>query len=136
MHNYQSNQSALMIRCGTDFRHQYGIFGGESQMSFTRNATRAGSEEGRLFSQASSVFELIFLNVLFMFARIFFICSVFSLLKRCPLWATVISFLYRHIKILRNSTGNKTQLMVQVTFSFNRHISYYVSQCPGDHCCL
>ena len=23
-----------------------------------------------------------------MFARIFFICSVFSLLKRCPLWAT------------------------------------------------
>ena len=36
----------------TDFRHQYGIFGGESQMSFTRNSTRAGSEEGRLFSQA------------------------------------------------------------------------------------
>ena len=33
-------------------RHQYGIFGGESQTSFTRNATRAGSEEGRLFSQA------------------------------------------------------------------------------------
>ena len=52
MHNYQSNQSALMTRCGTDFRHQYGIFGSESQTSFTRNATRAGSEEGRLFSQA------------------------------------------------------------------------------------
>ena len=33
-------------------RHQYGIFGGKSQTSFTRNATRAGSEEGRLFSQA------------------------------------------------------------------------------------
>ena len=33
-------------------RHQYGIFGGESQTSFTRNATRAGSEEGRLFSLA------------------------------------------------------------------------------------
>ena len=40
-----------MTRCGTDFRHQYGIFGRESQTSFTRNATRAGSEEGRLFSQ-------------------------------------------------------------------------------------
>ena len=46
MHNYRSNQSALMTRCGTDFRHQYGIFEGESQTSFTRNATRAGSEEG------------------------------------------------------------------------------------------
>ena len=33
-------------------RHQYGIFGGKSQTSFLRNATRAGSEEGRLFSQA------------------------------------------------------------------------------------
>ena len=33
-------------------RHQYGIFGGKSQTSFTRNAIRAGSEEGRLFSQA------------------------------------------------------------------------------------
>ena len=52
MHNYRSNQSALMTRCGTDFCHQYGIFGGESQTSFTRNVTRAGSEEGRLFSQA------------------------------------------------------------------------------------
>ena len=53
MHNYRSNQSALMTSCGTDFRHQYGIFGGELQTSFTRIATRAGSEEGRLFSQAS-----------------------------------------------------------------------------------
>ena len=53
MHNYGSNQSALMTRCGTDFRHQYGIFGGESQTSFTGNATGAGSEEGRLFSQAT-----------------------------------------------------------------------------------
>ena len=35
-------------------RHQYGIFGGKSQTSFLRNATRAGSEEGRLFSQARS----------------------------------------------------------------------------------
>ena len=35
-------------------RHQYGIFGGKSQTSFTRNATRTGSEEGRLFSQATS----------------------------------------------------------------------------------
>ena len=52
MHNYRSNQSALMTRFGTDLRHQYGIFGGKSQTSFTRNATRAGSEEGRLFSQA------------------------------------------------------------------------------------
>ena len=54
MHDYRSNQSALMTRCGTDLRHQYGIFGDKSQMSFSRNATRAGSEEGRLFSQASS----------------------------------------------------------------------------------
>ena len=35
-------------------RHQYGLFGGKSQTSFLGNATRAGSEEGRLFSQASS----------------------------------------------------------------------------------
>ena len=34
-------------------RHQYGIFGGKSQTSFSRNATRAGSEEGQLFSQAN-----------------------------------------------------------------------------------
>ena len=34
-------------------RHQYGIFGGKSQTSFTRNTTRAGSEEGRLFLQAT-----------------------------------------------------------------------------------
>ena len=33
-------------------RHQYGIFGGKSQTSFLGNATRARSEEGRLFSQA------------------------------------------------------------------------------------
>ena len=52
LHNYRSNQSAFMTRFGTDLRHQYGIFGGKSQTSFTRNATRAGSEEGRLFSQA------------------------------------------------------------------------------------
>ena len=48
VHNYQSNQSALMTRCRTDSRHQYGIFCGESQTSFSQNATRAGSEE-RLF---------------------------------------------------------------------------------------
>ena len=53
MHNYRSNQSALMTRCGTDLRHRYGIFGGKSQTSFSRNAIRAGSEEGRLFSQAN-----------------------------------------------------------------------------------
>ena len=48
-----------MTRFGTDFRHQYGIFGGESQTSFTRNATRAGSEEGRLFSQAKGILETV-----------------------------------------------------------------------------
>ena len=52
MHNKRSNQSAFMTRFGTDLRHHYGIFGGKSQTSFSRNATRAGSEEGRLFSQA------------------------------------------------------------------------------------
>ena len=31
MHNYRSNQSVLTTRCGTDFRHHYGIFGGESR---------------------------------------------------------------------------------------------------------
>ena len=36
-------------------RHQYGIFGGKSQTSFTRNATRTGSEERRLFSQPTYV---------------------------------------------------------------------------------
>ena len=53
MHNHRSNQSAFMTGFGTDLRHQYGIFGGKSQTSFSRNATRAGSEEGRLFSQAN-----------------------------------------------------------------------------------
>ena len=52
MQNHRSIQSALMNRFGTDLRHQYGIFGGESQTSFSRNATRAGSEEGLMFSQA------------------------------------------------------------------------------------
>ena len=52
MHNYRLNQSALMTRFGTDPRHQYGIFGGKSQTSFSQNATRAGSEQGWLFSQA------------------------------------------------------------------------------------
>ena len=32
--------------------HQYWIFGGKSQTSFSRNATRAGSKEGWLFLQA------------------------------------------------------------------------------------
>ena len=41
-----------MTRFVTDLRHQYGIFGGKSQTSFSRNATRAGSEEGELFKQA------------------------------------------------------------------------------------
>ena len=41
LHNYRSNQSALMTRFGTDFRHQYGIFGGESQTSFTQGGLEA-----------------------------------------------------------------------------------------------
>ena len=49
MHNYRSNQSALMTRCGTDFRHQYGIFGGESQTSVSRNATRPGAKKDSCF---------------------------------------------------------------------------------------
>ena len=53
MHNYRSNQSALMTRCGTDFRHQYGIFSSKSQTSFTRNTIWARSKEGWLFSQAT-----------------------------------------------------------------------------------
>ena len=50
--NVQKSQTVDRPDAGPDFRHQYGIFCGESQTSFTRNATRAGSEEGRLFSQA------------------------------------------------------------------------------------
>ena len=49
MHNYQSNQSAFMTRCGTDLRHQYGIFGGKSQTSFSRNATRPGAKKDGCF---------------------------------------------------------------------------------------
>ena len=36
MHNNWSNQSALMTRWLSDFRHQSGIFGGESQISLRR----------------------------------------------------------------------------------------------------
>ena len=49
MHNYRSNQSALMTRCGTDFRHQYGIFGGESQTSVLRNGTLPGAKKDGCF---------------------------------------------------------------------------------------
>ena len=41
-------------------RHQYGIFGVKSQTSFSRNAIRAGSEEGRLFSLAIFVPTALF----------------------------------------------------------------------------
>ena len=59
-HIYGLNYAQLLIkpirahstRRGTDLCHQYGIFGGISQTSFSRNATRAGSEEGQLYSQA------------------------------------------------------------------------------------
>ena len=49
MHNYRSSQSALMTRCGTDFGHQYGIFGGESQTSVSRNASRPGAKKDSCF---------------------------------------------------------------------------------------
>ena len=49
MHNYRSNQSALMTRCGTDLRHQYGNFGGKSQTSVSRNATRPGAKKDGCF---------------------------------------------------------------------------------------
>ena len=52
-YNYRLNQSVFMTRFRTDLHHQYGIFGGKSQTSFSRNATRAGSEEGWLFLQAN-----------------------------------------------------------------------------------
>ena len=41
-------------------RQQYGIFDSKSQTSFSRNATLAGSEEGRLFSQATNRLLVIF----------------------------------------------------------------------------
>ena len=56
MHNYRSNQSALMTRCGTDFRHQYGIFGGESQTSVSRNATRPGAKKDGCFRRLLKCF--------------------------------------------------------------------------------
>ena len=43
-------------------RHEYGIFGGKSQTSFSRNATRAGSEKGRLFSQAKRCLKKVLKN--------------------------------------------------------------------------
>ena len=64
MHNYRSNQSALMTRCGTDFRHQYGIFGGESQTSVSRNATRPGAKKDGCFRRLSlNLFSLLFPGV-------------------------------------------------------------------------
>ena len=41
MHNYRSNQSTLMTRCGTDLSRQYGIFGGKSQTGSTRVGNEA-----------------------------------------------------------------------------------------------
>ena len=82
LHNYRSNQSALMTRLGTDLRHQYGIFGGKSQTSFTRNATRGGSEEGRLFSQARHELKLT------VFAFVFCILQLGFMV----LWKCVASF--------------------------------------------
>ena len=41
-------------------RHLFGIFGGKSQTSFSRNATRTRSEEGRLFSQANGLLACMF----------------------------------------------------------------------------
>ena len=78
MHNYRSNQSVLMARCGTDFRHQYGIFCGESKTSFTRNATPA--EEGRLLSQAIIDHSRITSSLFFKasLAALFFICKINS----------------------------------------------------------
>lgn len=54
MHNYQSNRSALLTRCGTDLCYQYGILGSKSQTSFLWDATQVRSKEGRLFSQAKN----------------------------------------------------------------------------------
>ena len=53
--NWQKPQMIIYAKLQSSrVRHQYGIFSGKSQTSFTRNATRAGSEEGRLFSQANT----------------------------------------------------------------------------------
>ena len=54
--NWQKPQVIIYakLQC-SHVRHQYGIFGGKSQTSFLRNATLAGSEEGRLFSQATTL---------------------------------------------------------------------------------
>ena len=57
IHYYWSNRSALMTKCWTDFHHQHRIFCGESQTSFTQNATRPASKEGQLFSRAISTQE-------------------------------------------------------------------------------
>lgn len=43
-----------MTRCRTDLRYHYGILSSKSQTSL-RNATQAGSKEGRLFSQATKI---------------------------------------------------------------------------------
>ena len=43
-----------------------------------------------------------FFDVLFMFAKNFFICSVFSLRKRCPLLSTLVKQLEDYLRTIRN----------------------------------
>ena len=67
--NWEKPQMTISAKLqSSHVRHQYGIFGGKSQTSFTRNATQAGSEEGQLFSQATfkymSLETLIFPSLL------------------------------------------------------------------------
>ena len=62
-----------MTRCGQDSRHQYRIFCGKSQTSFSRKATRTGSEKRTVFS-GKVLFELF--SFLLQYVAIWPVCLV------------------------------------------------------------
>ena len=120
LHNYRSNQSALMTRFGTDLRHQYGIFGGESQTSFTQNATWAGSEEGRLFSQASRYTE----KIQIMTHRI---CHDIYHLEALHLVLTRLTRVCSNLSYFKSQKCHKFEIMLSHTQSLDTTISLYLS---------
>ena len=126
MHIYWSNQSALMTRCRTDFRHQYGILCGESQTSFTRNATRAGSKAGQLFSQANFkearkgflLLQCLWSNgrlqrkIFSGVGKLYFSLQLYS-------WAIIWGYLWCHISYHGNAQGSQKR---PINFSFVNYL--------------
>ena len=64
-------------------RHQYGIFGGKSQSSFSQNATQAGSEEDGCFRRLQIMFKDKFPSIILrqMQAIVFIILQSFVILQ-------------------------------------------------------